>query len=70
MLYAFCPYVFSHTAHIQLLMVWGIPICLLAFHRLVDEPSPRRGVLLGVAIAVQALFCAYYGVSAWRPRGP
>jgi hypothetical protein len=63
-LFAFCPYVFSHTAHIQLLMVAGIPLCLLAFHRLVDAPSPARGVALGLALAAQALSCAYYGVSA------
>jgi hypothetical protein len=62
--YAFCPYVFTHTAHIQLLMIGGIPMCLLAFHRLADAPSPRRGVELGLALAVQALSCAYYGISA------
>ncbi len=63
-LFAFCPYVFSHTAHIQLLMVGGIPLCLLLFHRLVDAPSPARGLALGVALAAQALSCAYYGVFA------
>jgi hypothetical protein len=63
-LFAFCPYVFSHTAHIQLLMVAGIPLSLLAFHRLVDVPSPARGVALGLALAAQAMSCAYYGVSA------
>jgi hypothetical protein len=62
-LFAFCPYVFAHTAHIQLLMIAGIPLCMLMFHRLVDEPSPRRGVALGVALAGQALSCAYYGIS-------
>ena len=46
-LFAFCPYVFSHTAHIQLLLVGGIPICLLLFHRLADAPSPARGLALG-----------------------
>jgi hypothetical protein len=63
-LYAFCPYVFSHTAHIQLLMVGGIPMCLLAFHRLVDTPSLGRGCTLGLALVAQALSCAYYGISA------
>jgi hypothetical protein len=63
-IYAFCPYVFTHTAHIQLLMIGGIPLCLLALHRLVDDPSPARGVALGLALAVQALCCAYYGISA------
>jgi len=63
-LFAFCPYLFSHTAHIQLLMAAGIPLCLLALHRLVDAPSTGRGVALGVALAAQAMSCAYYGVSA------
>ncbi len=63
-LFAFCPYVFAHTAHIQLMMIAGIPLCLLLFHRLVDAPSPARGVALGAALAAQALFCAYYGISA------
>jgi hypothetical protein len=63
-LFAFCPYLFAHTAHIQLLMAAGIPLSLLAFHRLVDAPSPRRGVALGLALAAQAMSCAYYGVSA------
>ena len=63
-LFGFCPYVFSHTAHIQLLMSAGIPICLLLFHKLIDAPTPRRGVVLGVGLAAQALSCAYYGISA------
>ena len=36
--FAFCPFVFAHTAHIQLLMTAGLPFTLLAFHRL-----PGRG---------------------------
>ena len=58
-LFAFCPYVFARTAHIQLLMIAGIPLSLLAFHRLVDAPSPQRGVALGLALAAQAMSCAY-----------
>lgn len=60
--FAFCPYVFAHLPHIQLLMTAGIPLSLLAFHRLADQPSGRRGVALGLAIGVQALLCAYYSV--------
>lgn len=63
-LFAFCPYVFAHTAHIQLLMTAGIPLCLLLFHRLVDAPSIGRAIALGVALAAQAMSCAYYGISA------
>ena len=39
LLFAFCPYLFSHTTHIQLLMVAGLPLSLLMLHRLVDAPS-------------------------------
>jgi hypothetical protein len=63
-LFAFTPYVFSHIAHIQLLMVAGIPLCLLMLHRLVDAPSPGRGIALGAALFVQAMSCAYYGIFA------
>ena len=58
------PYFFSHSAHIQLLMAGGIPLSMLALHRLADAPSPARGVVLGVALATQALACAYYGIFA------
>ena len=64
MLFAFCPYFYSHSAHVQLLMAGGIPLSMLALHRLVDSPSPGRGVVLGVALAAQALACAYYGIFA------
>jgi hypothetical protein len=60
--FAFCPFVFAHTAHIQLLMTAGLPFTLLAFHRLADRPSPGRGAALGAAMAAQAICCGYYGV--------
>ena len=63
-LYAFCPYFFAHTPHIQLLMGGGIPIALLLLYRVVELPTTRRGVELGIALAVQALACAYYGIFA------
>jgi hypothetical protein len=63
-LFAFCPYFFSHSAHIQLLMAGGMPLAMLALHRLVDAPSPRRGLALGLALGAQALACAYYGIFA------
>lgn len=63
-LFAFCPYVMTHTAHIQLLMCGGVPLAMLLVHRLADAPSTRRGLLLGAALAAQALSCAYYGIFA------
>jgi hypothetical protein len=61
-LYAFCPFIFARTAHIQLLMTGGVPFCMLAFHRLVDRATVSRAVALGLLIWAQALACAYYGV--------
>lgn len=62
--FAYCPFVFARTAHIQLLMSWGLPLSLLAFHRLVDRPGAWRGVALGFSLAATALACAYYGIFA------
>jgi hypothetical protein len=79
--FAYCPYVFAHTPHMQLLWTAGLPFSMLAFHRLADAPSPGRAAALGLTMAVQALFCGYYGVfvmlmvgfavlmgAAWRHR--
>lgn len=60
--FAYCPYVFGHLPHIQLLMTAGIPFSLLAFHRLADAPSAGRGMALGLAMGLQGLACAYYAV--------
>jgi hypothetical protein len=60
--FAFCPYVFAHMAHIQLLITAGLPFSMLAFHRLADRPSASSGVVLGAVMAAQALSCGYYGV--------
>jgi hypothetical protein len=62
--FAFCPYLFGHIPHIQLLMTAGLPFCLLLFHRLADGPTPGRAIGLGLAMKTQAVFCAYYGVFA------
>lgn len=62
MLFAFCPYVFSHLGHIQLLMTFGMPLSLLAMHRFVDAPGLSRALVLGIALAVQGLACGYYGI--------
>jgi hypothetical protein len=62
--YAFCPYVMSHLAHIQLLMTAGLPYSLLALHRYVGRQTAGRACVLGLALAAQALSCGYYGIFA------
>jgi hypothetical protein len=60
--FAFAPHIFAHLLHIQLLMTAGIPLSLLAFHRLSERPTGLRGAALGAAMALQVFFCAYYAV--------
>ncbi len=61
-LFAYCPFVFARTAHIQLLLIGGLPFGMLAFHRLVDRVTVGRAVALGAIIWFQGLACAYYGI--------
>lgn len=68
-LFAFCPFIFARTAHIQLLFIGGLPWCLLAFHRLIDRPTVTRSVVLGVLLWATALSCAYYGIFAGLMAG-
>ncbi len=60
--FAFCPYLFGRLPHIHLLMTAGLPLSLLALHRLTERPSISHGVRLGATMAAQALFCGYYAV--------
>lgn len=60
--YTFCPYLLSHTSHVQLLMAFVIPLLFLALHRLVEQASVWRGVQLGLAVAIGGLSCGYYGI--------
>ena len=60
--YAYCPYVFGHTPHIQLLMTAGLPFGMLALHRAMDQPTASRGAALGLVMAAQAFFCGYYAI--------
>jgi hypothetical protein len=60
--FAFTPFLFAHTAHVQLLMTAGLPFSLWLFHRLTDRVTPGRGAALGAVMAAQAICCGYYGV--------
>jgi hypothetical protein len=62
--YSFSAFTSSHTAEIQLLMIFGFPLTMLAFHRIVERPTIGRGSVLGVMLAITGLCCGYYGVFA------
>jgi hypothetical protein len=62
--FAFCPYVFSHIPHVQLLMTFGLPLVLLFLHDFVEAPAVMRAIKLGAATALTGLSCGYYGFFA------
>lgn len=64
MAFAFCPYVFAHTPHVQLLQTFGLPLGLLALHAFVEQPRVSTAVRLGLALALAGLACGYYGIFA------
>ncbi len=62
--FAYCPFIFARTAHIQLLMTFGLPWAMHFMHRLIDRPNWFNAISLGLILVVQALACAYYGIFA------
>ena len=62
--FTFAPFVAARTAHIQLLMVFVFPVTMIAWHRFVERPGAKRGAVLGLALALAALSCGYYGIYA------
>jgi hypothetical protein len=79
--YTFSSFVSAHTAHIQLLMIFAVPLGLWGLHRFVESPGWRRGIGLGLCLAGAGLSCAYYGImtglaigvgalwfAPWQPR--
>lgn len=80
--FAFSAYVTAHMAHIQLLLVFVVPMVLLVWHWFEARPSPQRGAALGATLTFSVLACAYYGIMmglavgfaalwfAWRRTDP
>ena len=69
LIYGFSPYMFAHIPHIQLLMTFGPALSMAAMHHFTKAPSVRRGLLLGLALALTGLACAYYGIFAGLATG-
>jgi hypothetical protein len=60
--YAFAPYRFDHYMHLELQIVFWLPIALLLIHRIVTEGRLLDGVLLGGTVAAQALSSMYAAI--------
>ena len=61
-IYAFAPYRFTHYMHLELQLVFWIPLALLLLHRLMADGRVRDGVVLGLTVAAQLLSCIYIGI--------
>lgn len=60
--FAFSAYVSAHTAHVQLLLVFVVPLVLIVWHWFEEQPSLQRGAALGATMTFSVLACAYYGI--------
>ena len=60
--FGLAPYRMAHIGHLELQWTMWMPLGLLLLHRLLEKPTPWRGVLLGAALAAQVLCSIYYGV--------
>lgn len=58
-IYGFAPYRFTHYMHLELQIVFWIPLILLFIHKVVDAGRLRDGVLLGLLMAAQLLSSVY-----------
>ena len=61
-IFAFTPYRFCHYMHLELQLVFWMPLALLLAHRVVDRGGMRAGVVLGLTLAAQLFSSIYMGV--------
>src|SRR5262245_10086450 len=63
-IFAFTPYRFCHYMHLELQIVFWMPVALLLVHRVVEHGRVRDGVMLGLAMAAQLFSSIYVGIFA------
>ena len=63
-IYAFAPYRFTHYMHLELQLVFWIPMLLFVIHRSLPQLTVRDGVLFGAILGFQLLSCIYAGIFA------
>jgi hypothetical protein len=64
MIYAFAPYRFTHYVHLELQLVFWIPLLLFIIHRSLAHLTVRDGALFGAILGCQLLSCIYAGIYA------
>jgi len=60
--FAFTPYRFCHYMHLELQLVFWMPLALLLVHRVVENGGMRVGLVLGLLTATQLFSSIYMGV--------
>ena len=61
-IFGLAPYRMAHIGHLELQWTMWMPLAMLLLHRVIERPTPWRGILLGAALGAQALSSIYYGV--------
>ena len=61
-IFGLAPYRMAHIGHMELQWTMWMPLAMLLLHRLMEAPTLARGLLLGAALAAQALCSIYYGL--------
>jgi hypothetical protein len=61
-IYAFSPSRFGHYMHLELQMVFWIPLSVLLIHRIAASGRMRDGVLLGISVACQMFSSVYAAI--------
>ena len=61
-IFGLAPFRMAHIGHLELQWTMWMPLGMLLLHRLMERPTPARGLMLGVALAAQALCSIYYGL--------
>ncbi len=62
MIFAFSPFMFDHTAHLQIFFAGGIPLTLLFLSRFLQTEAWRDLLLLALFFVIQLLGNCYYAV--------
>lgn len=61
-IFAFCPFMFSHLSHVQVLTAAGIPLSLLFLDHFLEHRRYRDAILFAAAFTVQILANGYYAL--------
>jgi hypothetical protein len=61
LIFAFFPYHFAHSAHLEILFMGWIPFFFLYVHKFFDEPTTRNALGMAAFYILQTASCVYYG---------